>query len=199
MRTSRFLLSGIVALCISQASNADERIAVVVPAVLGPDAPIGEAVKRECAVESHIGNQVFQRVSEKFPGAGEIRSPGQAEPESFILNVTILSVLGAGGGGWSGSKSISIRAEVSQNAKVVATTVLNRQSGGGVFGGVSGTCAIMDRIAVALGRDVAAWLLGQMMAVRHARAASVQPAAQAPKEESASPAASGEPASEPKQ
>lgn len=57
---------------------------------------------------------------------------------------------------------------------------MNRQSGGGVFGGVTGTCAIMDRIAAALGRDVAAWLPGAMMILKYEKPGADQPAA--PKE-----------------
>jgi len=144
---------------------AQEQFAVLVPAVLDPNAPIGDAVRRECGVESKVGTEVFARVAERYP-AEQVASAAQAG-DRLILRVTLLSVLGHGGGGWSGTKAIGIRADVLRDSKVIATRTLSRQSGGGVFGGVTGTCAIMDRIAVALGRDVAAWLPGAVMVLKY--------------------------------
>jgi hypothetical protein len=109
-------------------------------------------------VEDSIGKEVFRRVSERFPGAGKTPISGPLPSSDTVVRVTILGVVGAGGGAWSGAKSITIRAEVLQDAKVVHSTTLTRNSGGGFFGTMKGTCSILDRIAVALGKDVAAWL-----------------------------------------
>src|SRR5574341_1459056 len=166
-------------LCLAQAALAQDKVAVLVPAVLDPNAPIGDAVKRECGVETSVGSQVLARVSERYPAAEQISNPNQAGPDRVVLKITLVAVIGAGGGGWSGTKSISIRAEALQGSKVVATRTMTRQSGGGVFGGVSGTCPIMDRIAAALGRDVAAWLPAALMAARYeAPSSAATPAAQ---------------------
>ncbi len=53
---------------------------------------------------------------------------------------------------------MTIRAEMLKGGAVVGTTVLTRSSSGGVFGGFKGTCSILDRVAGALGKDVAVWL-----------------------------------------
>ncbi|HEX7250535.1 MAG TPA: hypothetical protein VF262_09155, partial [Burkholderiales bacterium] len=58
--------------------------------------------------------------------------------------------------------AISVRADLEQNSKLHASKLLTRQSSGGAFGGMKGTCSIMERIAVALGRDVAAWVPGAL-------------------------------------
>lgn len=198
MRASSFLLSGMLALCVAQASLADDKIVVVVPAILDPGAPIGEAVKRECAVETSVGNQIFQRVNERFPGTDQTSNPGHARPGAVVLKATLISVQGAGGGGWSGSKSITLRAEIFQDTKPVGSKILVRHSTGGVLGGVSGTCAIMDRIAGALGRDVTAWLPGALIAAKHEAASSDRSAAPSPKDAAPGPAASEQPTSAPK-
>lgn len=166
MKTVATLLAGVAALFIANAAGAQEKIAVVMPALLDPNAPIGEAVRRECGVQTSVGTQVFERVSERFPGTVQVQEASQAGQDTAVLKVTLIGVLGAGGGGWSGQKSITLRAEILQGAKVVMARTLSRQSGGGVFGGVSGTCAIMERIAVALGRDVAGWLPSALTMVR---------------------------------
>jgi len=189
MRTHQLLL-GIAALCMAHASIAQEKIAVLVPAVLDPSAPIEDSVKRECNVESMIGNEVFQRVSERYPGTAQFQNPGQAG-DGYVLKVTITSVVGAGGGAWTGKKAISIRADVLQNSNIAATKDLNRQSGGGIYGGTIGTCKIMELIAVALGKDVAAWMPAALMVMKYAREPATQPASQSASQLAPEPAKDG--------
>ena len=162
MRTNFLWLTGLVALCFAQTIQANERIIVMVPAILDANAPIIESVKRDCAVEASVGNQTLQHVRERFPGTEQTQSPAQAEIDSPVLKITILHVRGVGGGSWSGTKAITIRADLTKGAQTIGSKIFLRKSGGGVLGGVSGTCAIMDRIAAALGRDVANWLPGAL-------------------------------------
>lgn len=138
-------------------AHAQDRLLVQVPALLDPNAPITESVRRDCAVEVKVGEHVFAKVSEKIPGAVPLADPRKAGSDR-LLKLTIVNVTGVGGGAWSGSKSITVRADLEQNSKVHATKMLTRQSGGGAFGGMKGTCSIMERIAAALGNDVAAWV-----------------------------------------
>ena len=198
MQTKLVLLLSVVALCIAQASSADEKI-IVVPAILDANAPIAVSVQAECSVETSVGNQIFQNVQERIPGAEQSQNPGQAGPTSVVLKVTILSVRGVGGGGWSGSKSIAICVDLLRNAQVIETKTLTRNSRGGVWGGMSGTCAIMDRIAAALGRDVADWLPGALVITRQKASSSDPSTAQVVKEDEGGSLASGKAASDPKQ
>jgi hypothetical protein len=148
---------GAVGLFLITASHSGERILVQVPAAYDSGAPVVDAVRRECGIESMVGNHVFRQVSARFPMSLQIQKPGAVDNEKYLM-LTILAVQGVGGGSWSGSKSITIRADLLQNGKPIATKVLNRGSRGGAFGGMSGTCPIMERIAGALGRDTVGWL-----------------------------------------
>ena len=159
-------LAGAAAFLIAGAGGAQEKVAVVVPAVLDPAAPIAEGVRQQCNVQTSVGTQVFERVSQRYPGAAQVQDASKAPPDTAVLKVTLTSVLGVGGGGWSGRKSMTVRAELLQGTKLLIAHTLSRQSGGGVLGGVSGTCAIMDRIAEALGRDVGAWLPAALLMVQ---------------------------------
>jgi hypothetical protein len=156
-RGGLILGSCVVGLCFTLPSQANDKFLVQMPAVYEPDAPVTPAVKRECAVESLIGNHVFNSVYGRYPGSIQTGTPGEDNSDKY-LKLGILSVHGVGGGAWSGGKSVTIRASVMQHAKVVSTRVLTRGSRGGPFGGMSGTCAIIERIAVALGRDIVGWL-----------------------------------------
>jgi len=176
MRTRIILPAIIVALCaITATAQAAERL-VLWPVALAPNASIGENIRRQCGVEGTVAKEVFERVNERFPGVEQNLAPNpQVDGETLVLKVTILAVSGFGGGSWSGSKSIAIQTDILRNGTIAVSHMLTRRSSGGAFGGMSGTCPIMDRIAVALGRDVAGWLPGALATARKGPAA--QPAA----------------------
>ena len=130
---------------------------VQVPATLDPQAPIDYTIKRDCGLESLLGNNVFQKVNDKFPGSTHIEKANDTE-RGKVLIVTITSVMGVGGSSWTGPKGMTIRADVVQTGKVVATMVKTRDSMGGVFGAVRGSCSILSRVAEALAEDITDWL-----------------------------------------
>lgn len=136
---------------------ADEPLYVQVPATLDASAPIPPAVKSECGVDMLLGNHVFSAIGRRDSGTQLAPSQAQAGNGRF-LQLTVLSVHGFGGGAWSGAKSMTIRADLKQGASLVRSTVLSRSSSGGAFAAFKGTCEILDRVATALGKDVAKWV-----------------------------------------
>lgn len=152
-------------------AHAQEKLLVQVPAVYDAQAAVGQKIREECALDMLIGNHVHERVSQNFPGSLQIKDVSAAGSDK-VLQLTILSAQGAGGGGWSGPKSVTIRADLMQNGKVVQTTVKHRSSTGGMFGGMTGTCSILERDARALAVDIAQWLARPATA----RSDAVQPA-----------------------
>ncbi|OGB25812.1 MAG: hypothetical protein A3I66_05430 [Burkholderiales bacterium RIFCSPLOWO2_02_FULL_57_36] len=138
-------------------AHAQEKLLVQVPAVYDAQAMVGRKIREECALENLLGNHVYERVSQNFPGSLQIKDPGAAGSDK-VLHLTILSVRGVGGGAWSGPKSMTMRADLVQNGKVLQTTIKKRSSTGGAFGAYLGTCSILERDAQALGVDVAQWL-----------------------------------------
>lgn len=75
-----------------------------------------------------------------------------------VLKLTILSVQGIGGGGWTGSKGITVRADLVQDGRTIQTLTRKERSRGGLFGPVMGTCAILDEVSESLGQYFATWL-----------------------------------------
>jgi hypothetical protein len=136
---------------------AGEPLFLQVPVLIDPSAPIPMAVKAECGVDMLLGNYALSAIGRREGSLLSVAKPEQAGADKLV-QLTILSVHGFGGGAWSGPKSMNIRADLKKGGTTVATTVLSRSSRGGVFGGMSGTCAILDRVAAALGKDVATWL-----------------------------------------
>lgn len=142
---------------VTSPASADHPLYIQVPAVLDATAPIPPAVKNECGIEMLLGNHVFAAVGRRDSAVKLASSQAQAG-ESRYLQLTVLSVHGFGGGAWSGPKSMTIRADLKQGESTVRSTVLSRSSTGGAFAAFKGTCEILDRAAIALGKDVAKWV-----------------------------------------
>lgn len=134
-------------------------------------------VKQECAVDSTVAEHVFRKIVDKYPDTQQIQDPAKMETGK-VLKLTILSVQGIGGGGWTGSKGITVRADLVQDGRTIQTLVRKERSRGGLFGPVMGTCAILDEVSESLGQYFAIWLskLDATPAGSSATAASAQPA-----------------------
>lgn len=157
-------------------ANASDRLFLQLPVMVDPSAPIPNAVKAECGVEMLLGNHALSALTRRNSQVQTVVGPEQAGADKLI-QLTVIAVHGYGGGSWSGPKSISLRADLKQNGSTLGTTVLNRSSTGGVFGGMKGTCDILNRVAVALGKDLANWAaLRDEAASVQAPAAAVQAA-----------------------
>lgn len=142
---------------VTQHAHALERVLVQSPAVFDPQAPIVGKVKEECAVDSLLGNHVLQQVGLRYPGTLTVADATVTELDR-VLHLTILSVTGIGGGGWTGPKSVTVRVDLKQNGRVLGSTVLKRASRGGAFGGMIGTCAIIEKCTEAIAKDLGKWL-----------------------------------------
>lgn len=154
-------VAGIIVACASFPGDGRAQEKLLIQAVLDPKVSVVESVKRECGLETMVGDWVLESVGKKYPGSAKLHQ-GDGAGNGKVLKVTIVNVVGVGGGAYSGPKSMTVRADLMQSGKVLATTTKERSSGGGAFGGYKGTCQIFGRVAKTLGSDVAAWLPGAM-------------------------------------
>jgi len=137
-------------------AQAETAVFVKSQAVYADGASVGGKIKEECGLESTLTSHLMRYLGKAAPGATML-ADGASAGSTPVLSMTILSVMGVGGGAWSGPKGITIRADLAQNGKVVRTINLHRTTSGGAFAGFKGTCSILDRAATALGKDVSAW------------------------------------------
>jgi len=144
-----------LALAMPVAASANERLFLQIPAMLDPSAPIPAAVRDECSLEMLVGNYALSAINQRIGFVQSVSAPEQAGNDKLV-RLTIIFVHGYGGGTWSGSKSVRVRADIIVGGATVDSTVLARSSRGGLM--PAGTCAVLDRIAAALGKDLAVWL-----------------------------------------
>jgi hypothetical protein len=75
-----------------------------------------------------------------------------------VLELKITAVHAPGGGAFSGAKSMTVEGVLREKGAEIGSFTATRFSGGGVFGGYKGTCAIIGRCAKVIGKDIAEWL-----------------------------------------
>ena len=118
---------------------------------------VRDAVRNECSLEEKIVKFI------KEYSKGNYANIVYEKPSSgdyHILSAEIIEVLGAGGGAWSGAKSVKIKGDLKdKSGRVLGTFEAGRYSGGGAFAGYKGTCSILGRCTKAIGKDVASWLV----------------------------------------
>jgi len=117
---------------------------------------IRDAVKKECQLPEKLLQFTQQYAANHY--AKIITGPNSVPNDAQVLTIEIKQVQGGGGGAWSGGKMVLINGKLTEKGKVIGDFKGRRYSGGGMFGGYKGTCAILGRCVKALGRDIAEWL-----------------------------------------
>ncbi len=126
------------------------------PVSFNKQAYIREAVRNECNLDGKLVQFIEQYAAGQY--AKIITGSSTGSRDAQILTIEIEQVQGGGGGAWSGGKMVLINGKVTQNGRVLGDFKGRRYSGGGMFGGYKGTCAILGRCVKALGKDIAEWL-----------------------------------------
>jgi hypothetical protein len=125
---------------------------VIKRVVYSPNAVIREAIINECDLPSKLSASIKSATESQYPRVED--DPANAGEQADILNVEITHADGAGGGAWTGPKSVAIKATLVKQGKVVGDFKASRIAEGGGYG----TCAILQRCTRKLGRDIADWL-----------------------------------------
>ncbi|MFI3184711.1 MAG: hypothetical protein QX198_01885 [Methylococcaceae bacterium] len=88
-----------------------------------------------------------------------IDDSGAVPDQADVLSVEITHVTGAGGGAWTGAKSVAIKATLSKQGRALGDFSAARISNTAAMSVLEGgTCNILRRCIGTLSRDVAEWL-----------------------------------------
>jgi hypothetical protein len=81
--------------------------------------------------------------------------PRKAEQGLVLKIVSAISARNFSGGH---KKTVTARAEVYLGGKMVRTTTVTRESMGGAFANLKGSCSVLERTVTTLGSDVIKWV-----------------------------------------
>jgi hypothetical protein len=131
------------------------RLYVVTPATYGEEVSLHQNVKDECQMERKLPDRVIARLSQRgyeLIAIDDISKAGTGK----VLTMTVVSARGVGGGSWSGSKSIVVKAELLERGKSLASIRPYSTSRGTIF--AMSTCDIFDRTVEQVSKAVDQWL-----------------------------------------
>lgn len=149
-----------LALCLAgiAATGAQAATRLEVPVTYMANAEAVEDTKRDCKIEEMLSSRIGPMLGKLYKIDNGTVAVGVDPAGDKVLRVQITHVLGAGGGAWSGPKAITVLAELLEGGKVAHYTKINEWTTGGLFGGYMGTCAILERSANAITKDLDEWV-----------------------------------------
>lgn len=122
----------------------------------GKDCNVRDKVRNECKLEEKTLKFIKQFNRGDY---SDVVTEKPASGNYHVLSAEIVQVQGAGGGAWSGAKSMKVAGKLTdKNGKVLGNFEAGRYSGGGAFAGYKGTCSILGRCTKAIGKDIGIWL-----------------------------------------
>jgi len=143
------------ALAVSFGASAAERIYLQTPVQYAPGAFAPQAVRNECELERHLVEDATTKITKEY-GRVELASVNDEVGNDKVIKITITNAWGAGGGKWSGPKSLQVLAELKQGGTTVSSASFRRTTSVGLF---RGTCEMLHKVTRELGEDVADWLV----------------------------------------
>ena len=133
-------------------ASGESRLLVHVPVLFEPGSAILESAKSECDVAQKVGTSVFRNVKRRFTDARPIDELSKSG-DSHVLKVTITALESVRAGSENAGRSVTLRADLVQDAKVVATHTFKLESARSLT-----PCLNVDHIARLLGQDLINWL-----------------------------------------
>lgn len=118
---------------------------------------IPENIRSECTGLGSTFSSYTKQFLEKYGYSVELTDDISETSKGTNILLTITNASSAGNAFMGHNKSVSMRADVIVDGKIVDTYKHTRNSRGGFGAGYKGSCAVLGRCAKALGKDVANW------------------------------------------
>jgi len=135
-------------------ASAADRLYLQTPVQIASGAFVPQNVKSECELEKHLVDDASSQIGKRY-GRVELAGSHDDVGNDKVVKITITNAWGAGGGGWSGPKSLQVLAELKQGDTTLSSASFRRTTAVGMF---RGTCGMFHKVTRELGEDVAEWL-----------------------------------------
>lgn len=125
------------------------------------DSGVRENIKQECKLQTRLPEAIKKEAKR---GVKVMLTDEPLENVAGkVLSLEFTNVFGLGGGGFSGSKSATVRGVLKEDGEVIGTVTARRRT---LFRMKTGTCSLLKRVVEKIGEDVADWLREPTMDAR---------------------------------
>jgi hypothetical protein len=132
--------------------------------LVSPAASYGTAVADNIKTQCSLAETQREAVVKELAAAGvTVQAAASDAPpaKGRFLQLRIESAISAGNAFTGHRKQVTTSAHLFENGKEIAQTTQSRDSMGGAFGGYKGSCNVLRRCAIVVGKDIAAWVKTQ--------------------------------------
>ena len=122
------------------------------------DGIVADKIVNEC---KDLGSSLASTLSRRSAPLGitvNLVEKFDAQKSKQALDIKIVSAVSGGNAFIGHRKSVSVRAELYRDGKLVSRTTKTRDSSGGFGAGFKSSCTVLERSTEALGVDLAKWL-----------------------------------------
>jgi type IV secretory pathway TrbL component len=132
--------------------------------LVSPAASYGTAISDNVKSECALGQTQTEAVLKHLGAAGitaQAAGSDAVPAQGRYLQLRIESAISGGNAFVGHRKQVTTSARLFENGKEIAQTTQSRDSTGGFFGGYKGSCNVLRRCALVVGKDIAAWVKAQ--------------------------------------
>ena len=152
------MIRSFAALSLIAAAGAAHSAAYQVPENIGyKDVTIIQSnVVQEC---NELGRQLSAALASELTKTGlEVQRVQALDAANGpVVDIKISNLVSAGNAFIGHRKSASVWVELRQGSEVLAARGFTRDTMGGAFAGFKGSCSVLERAVLVLGKDVALW------------------------------------------
>lgn len=123
----------------------------------GVDSMIADNIKDECEIGQQLSASIKEAAEDNGLELRGVDAVDTSEPGN-VLKLEITHAVSKGHPGLGHRKGTSIRGELFENGKLLASFSGARTSGGGFLGKYRSSCSVLGRTVEALGKDIVTWL-----------------------------------------
>ena len=131
--------------------------------LVSPAASYGTGIAdnlKQCGLSETQTESVLKQLA--AAGVSAQAAPSDSVPATGrFLQLRIESAISGGNAFVGHRKQVTTSAHLFENGKEIAQTTQSRDSTGGFFGGYKGSCNVLRRCAIVVGKDIAAWVKTQ--------------------------------------
>lgn len=147
---NRLLLTAALMSCA--AAHAGGPISLLVPIEYQEGNRVQHKTRDECGLEDRLAADISAEFQRRDARPGTTTSTAGA-----VLRVAIVTGHGIGGGGWTGGKSLTARADLMNDGTVLRTKQVTGKSHGGLMSRFEGTCDLLNAISKDLAKEIIDW------------------------------------------
>ena len=148
---SATLVAGLAAIAVH--AQAAQPISLLMPVTYETESSVLHKARESCKLDDKLGNGIAAELQKR---AGQPRTVSEVA-SGVVLRVQLVGGNVLGGGGWTGSKSLTLKVQQLQDGEVVRQRGFSRKGRGGLAGPFEGTCGILEGLADDLAKDVVDW------------------------------------------